>query len=128
MNDTQLDDLIAKHRDGYNRSGDPPIETMLASMHARMDRDRSNRGSLTLLLGLAAVAILSIGLLSDLPSHRGRQPRLSPADAALVSAIESAEAAVKAHPGDSYFVEHLAAMKENAAEFEKLAATLPGST
>ena len=129
MNDQELDQLIKRFGQDYNLPpGDPPLESIRGGIQSRLEAERARTFSIRAIVGIAAAAAVAIGLATSSPAHRGGQPGLSPADVALTAAITSAELAVRQHPGDPYFAEHLTAMKENAAEFQRIAASLQGST
>ena len=126
MNDRQLDELIARYGDDYNRERTTPdIESILENVHRGLhERGRAQFWPAAATLAAAAAILVAIYMRPDkLPET----VQAVDATSALQSAISSAEAARKAHPDDPYYARHLSAMKENAAEFEKLSARLSQS-
>ena len=130
MNEQDLDGLIAAHGKGYNAPPDnPPLGEIRNRVHAERKR-RSfwlRAGSAT---AAAAAVLLAVSLISDRKATPD-QPAGSPAVAivdpasriaeqAIASALESADDALRKNPADSYYTEHLAAMKSNAEYFRDL--------
>ena len=138
MNDSELDDLLSRYGDGYNRPpAKPPLSEIRERVHAAATRRKRQWVPLAA-LAAAAVAVLAVGLARDfarpvttsrpvpivLDTNRARlsvtDERVKLANAALAYAIELAEAAARDNPGDSYFREHLEAMRANAEEFRQI--------
>jgi hypothetical protein len=123
MNDKQLDHLIERYGQGYNHAPDGlPIASILEKVHQRLERRRYWPA----IAALAAAAVIVI-IASMTLRPRTEVIQATQANAALESAIEAAEKAVRVNPDDPYFVKHLSAMKENAAEFEKISTRLSRS-
>ncbi len=134
MNDSELDELLARYGKDYN---EPPANPPLDAIRERVNEVRRVRRWRPWFAGgglAAAAALLMIGLLRapegippvpitgrieiDTNTLRdGGDPRTASANAALVSAVESAKAAVNENPDDPFYQEHLAAMRENADRF-----------
>ena len=140
MNDSELNELLSRFKDGYNAPpANPPLAEIKARIHAARSRSTNIRRGAMGLFAAAAVALLAIGITRPSPrnaadkpaleiardTNRGavkpsHDPRATMANAALASAIQSAEKAVQENPDDPYFREHLQAMRENAEQFERL--------
>ncbi len=138
MNDSELDELLARYAKDYNV---PPANPPLDEIRERVHASRSARRSRPWIAGgilAAAAAMLAIGfqLTSDSGVSRPQplqiavdtntvrsaieDPRTQTANAALASAVESAQAALNENPEDTYYREHLEAMRENAKRFRAI--------
>lgn len=138
MNDQELDDILARYGKEYNAPPDnPPLEEIRERIHSA----RRRRGWRPWIAGgtlAAAAALIAIGVLRapasiPLRSQASRvaidtntlrsnveDPRTETANAALASAVASAQAALDENPDDPYYREHLEAMRENAERFRMI--------
>ena len=136
LNESQLNDLIARFGDDYNRpQGDPPLQAVRERVHrVRAARRRTSWFP----FAIAAAALIAIIASGSRAANLDRTVAVSPrqgavgstfefpdsraraANAALTSAVESAEAAARTHPSESWYEDHLVSMRENAEEFHLL--------
>ena len=131
MNDQDLDGLIAAHGKGYNAPPDnPPLGEIRNRVHAERKR-RSFWLRAVSATAAAAAVLLAVSLITDRKATPDQpagshatvaivDPASRIAEQAIASALESADDALRKNPADSYYTEHLAAMKSNAEYFRDL--------
>jgi hypothetical protein len=142
MNDSELDQVLARFGSGYNTPpAKPPLEEIRGRVHSVNGAHRRRRYMAFTGIAAAAGLLLAVGLISGRRDQaRERQATVTSADTgrspqslvidergqhaamALASAIRSAERAAAANPSDPYFTEHLRAMRVNAEQFRELRA------
>ena len=140
MNDSELDQVLARFGAGYNAPpANPPLDEIRGRVYSARGKHRGRRFFAFTGIAAAAALLLTVGLVagrrdqaldrkavmiasdtngstqSVVADQRGQHAAM-----ALASAIRSAERAAEANPSDPYFAEHLRAMRVNAEQFREL--------
>ena len=116
LSESELDAILAQHVRDYNR---PPTEPPIDLVRERVFQAGTGPNARRVVaFGFTVAAAAAIVM--SLSRSPEADARTESANRALDAAIRSAERAAGANPGEPYYAEHLAAMRENAEHFRTL--------